>query len=75
MDLSMTMMKYEGSSIDQDIRFLFRSFDRRIAIGTDYPEYSLERVRARFEYFSEGLPQEKKENVAHRNLSRFLGMQ
>ena len=34
----MTMQKYRGSSIEQDIKFLFRTFDERICIGSDHPE-------------------------------------
>ena len=39
LDLSWTLQKYEGSSLDQDISYLFRTFDRRICVGTDYPDY------------------------------------
>ena len=73
LDLSLTLMKYPGSSVDADIRFLFRYFDRRICIGSDFPEYSLAAVRQRFEEFAEGVSLEKKENIAFGNLSRFLG--
>src|SRR5205085_2428141 len=48
LDLSQTLMKYPGSSIDMDLRFLFQSFDRRICIGSDFPEYSLRDVKGRF---------------------------
>ena len=75
LDLSMSMMKYEGSSIDQDIDFLFRRFDRRICIGTDWPEYSHQEVRERFEHFARDLPQPKRFNIAYRNLVGFLGIE
>ena len=74
LDLSLTIMKYEGSSIDDDIRFLFRRFDRRICIGTDFPEYSPAELRARFEHFSDGISEEKKRNIGYRNLRSFLGL-
>ncbi len=74
LDLSMTLMKYEGSSIDLDLEFAFQKFDRRICIGTDYPEYSLEAVSKRFEYFAKDISQEKKENIAYKNLANFLGI-
>ena len=45
LDLSLTIMKYEGSSLDFDIKFLFKSFDQRICIGSDHPEYSLSKLR------------------------------
>lgn len=75
LDLSMTLMKYQGSSIDQDLKFLFEKFDRRICIGSDHPEYSLEQLQERFEFFSEGISQEKKNNIAHLNIIKFLGLE
>lgn len=74
LDLSQTLMKYPGSSVDQDIRFLIRHFDRRICIGSDFPEYSLEQFKRRFEELSAGAPEEKIRNVAHRNIETFLGL-
>jgi len=74
LDLSFTIMKYEGSSIDLDIRFMFRNFDRRICIGTDHPEYSPAALEKRFSFFSQGLSEEKKQNIAYMNLTGFLGI-
>ncbi len=74
LDLSQTIMKYPGSSLDLDLRFLFESFDRRICIGTDFPEYSLQAVKKRFEKFALGLSQEKSDNIAFRNIETFLGL-
>ncbi len=72
LDLSLTLMKYAGSSVDADLRFLFQKFDRRICIGTDYPEYSPLQVRERYDLFASDISQEKKENIAHRNILNFL---
>lgn len=72
-DLSFTMCKYEKSSIDDDILYLFNSFDRRICIGSDSPEFSLGDLRRRFEYFAEGIAEEKKTNIAYKNLLEFTG--
>lgn len=74
LDLSLTLMKYAGSSVDFDIAFLFRHFDQRICIGTDWPEYSPEQLRNRFEHFAHDLPEEKRHNIAYRNLLNFLGL-
>lgn len=71
LDLSLTICKYEGSSVDMDISFLFKYFDRRIAIGSDFPEYSLNKLRERFEYFTLNLPKEKIENIAYKNIIEF----
>ena len=74
LDLSLTLTKYEGSSIDLDLAFCFQRFDRRICMGSDSPEVSLAELRRRFEHFAEGLTQEKRTNIAHANLERFLGL-
>ena len=74
LDLSMTIMKYEGSSLDLDIQYLFNYFDRRICIGTDHPEYSPDGLEKRFTHFSQGISDEKRRNIAYVNISRFLGI-
>jgi len=73
LDLSMTIMKYAGSSLDADLAFLFRQFDRRICIGSDHPEYGHAELRARFEELAHGIAREKAENIAFRNITAFLG--
>ena len=72
LDLSLSMMKYIGSSLDLDIRYLFQQFDRRICIGTDYPEYTHDEVRQRFDFFAQDIATNKKENIAFGNLCTFL---
>ena len=72
LDLSFTMVKYEGSSLDLDIRYLFHQFDRRICIGSDQPEWNYSALRSRFEYFSRDISEEKARNIAYRNLAGFL---
>lgn len=74
LELSLTLTKYAGSSVDLDLRFLFREFDRRIAIGTDHPEWSHAEVRSRFEELTRGVAEEKRRNAGHRNLEAFLGL-
>ena len=39
LDLSYTFLKFKSSSLDKDIEFLFENFDRRICIGSDYPDF------------------------------------
>jgi predicted TIM-barrel fold metal-dependent hydrolase len=74
LDLSMTLLKYRGSSIDADVGFLFREFDRRLCIGSDHPELTHQALRARFDELAAGLAEEKAHNIAHRNLEAFLGL-
>jgi len=74
LDLSMTIMKYPKSSIDMDIKFLFAHFDRRICIGSDFPEYTHAQVRERFNFFGQGIARTKLENIAYKNICTFLDL-
>jgi predicted TIM-barrel fold metal-dependent hydrolase len=73
LDLSLTIMKYAGSSLDADLAFLFRNFDRRVCIGSDHPEYGHRELRVRFEELAAGVAQEKAENIAFKNIVSFIG--
>ena len=74
LDLSLTIMKYENSSIDNDIRFLFKNLDEKICIGSDFPEYSHKKLNQRIKYFSKGINDHKIKNIAFRNISKFLNL-
>ena len=68
----MTLMRYSGSSIDMDIKYLFKTFDERICIGSDFPEYSLKDTKQKFLKLSKGLNAKKINNIAYKNLENFL---
>lgn len=72
LDLSFTICRYEGSSVDLDIRYLLRSYDRRICVGSDSPQFSLAQLRRRFDELANGVDREKCLNAAHRNLQAFV---
>jgi len=72
LDLSYTLCKYKGSSLDMDIQFLFNNFDRRICIGSDFPEFTLNEMRQRFEFFTKNITSEKAENIAYKNIFNFI---
>lgn len=74
LDLSFTMTRFAGSSLDSDLRYLFAQFDRRLCVGSDHPELSLDDFRARFDALSEGIEEEKAHNIGHRNLERLFGL-
>ena len=74
LDLSLTLCKYTGSSLDMDIQFLFKSFDRRVCIGSDHPEIKLSQVRERFNRFAANTTKEKAENIAYKNILIFTGI-
>ncbi|PID28832.1 MAG: hypothetical protein CSB55_03515 [Candidatus Cloacimonadota bacterium] len=75
LDLSNTIMRFRDTHILSDIKFLFKTFDRRICIGSDFPEYSIYDVidlienRITYENFSN----DKKENILFDNLNNFAG--
>lgn len=72
LDLSFTIIKYTGSSIDLDIEYLFRNFDKRICIGSDFPELRLDSLRKQFNEFSSKISNERAHNIATNNLLNFF---
>lgn len=72
MDLSLTMLKYTGSSIDNDVRFLLNYFDKRMVIGSDFPEATPAQIFEKWgNYFME-LHTDKRYNILSGNLLRFV---
>lgn len=74
LDLSFTLSKYASSSLDMDIQFLFNNFDQRICVGSDFPEITINKLRTRFDTFSQNIDTTKAENIAYKNLSKFIGI-
>jgi predicted TIM-barrel fold metal-dependent hydrolase len=72
LDLSFTIHRFAGSSVDDDLRFLMRTFDRRMVVGSDFPEYEPLATRDRVLNLSEGLDPLKSANVLTANLQRLL---
>jgi predicted TIM-barrel fold metal-dependent hydrolase len=72
LDLSYTMMKYKGSSLDLDMKYLFKTFDQKICIGSDHPEFTLKELRVRAEELAEGIETVRKENIFNKNLTSFF---
>ena len=65
------MSKYKGSSLEIDIKYLFKTFDQRICIGSDSPEFSHKTLRNLFNHYSEGVELKKLTNIANQNLQKF----
>jgi predicted TIM-barrel fold metal-dependent hydrolase len=72
LDTSFTLMRYAGSSLDADMRFVFKTLDQRATVGSDFPEYSLRDARQRVADLLRDLPETKRHNILHGNLERFL---
>ena len=39
LDLSFTLLKYRGSSLDLDLRYALSQLDQRVVVGSDFPEF------------------------------------
>jgi predicted TIM-barrel fold metal-dependent hydrolase len=74
LDLSFTLNKYCESSLDLNIQYLFKQFDRRICVGSDFPDFSPTELRFRFEKFAAAVDPEKAANIAYKNLFNFLNI-
>jgi predicted TIM-barrel fold metal-dependent hydrolase len=72
LDLSFTLLRYTGSSLDLDVRWVMGRLDQRIVIGSDMPEYTPAEAFRRAEQLADGLAPEKWANIAHRNLERLF---
>jgi predicted TIM-barrel fold metal-dependent hydrolase len=74
LDLSYTMIKYRGSSVELDVRYLFRTMDLKVCIGSDHPEIRLDVLKKTFQELTAEIPAEKQENIGFRNLLTFLNV-
>ena len=72
LDVSFTIMRYAGSSIDLDIGFLCRTLDLRLTVGSDFPEYTPAQAKQQLLKIAPDLPQEKLENICFRNLEKLF---
>jgi predicted TIM-barrel fold metal-dependent hydrolase len=72
LDLSFTIHRFAGSSVDDDLRFLMRTFDRRMVVGSDFPEYEPLATRDRVYTLCDGLDSIKPANILAANLQRLL---
>tara|TARA_B100000886_G_scaffold340156_2_gene308196 strand:+ start:1637 stop:2437 length:801 start_codon:yes stop_codon:yes gene_type:complete len=72
LDLSMTILKYDQSSIDNDIIYLFKHFDRRISVGSDYPEWSFEQLERKLKILGEYTTEDKLKNILYNNVEEIL---
>lgn len=71
-DFSFSIMRYAGSRLDDDMRYLFSTCDQLATIGSDFPEYSPTQILARFRALTEGLEPHRIENITHKNLERLF---
>ena len=72
LDLSFTLLRYAGSSLDADIRWVMTRLDQRIVIGSYMPEYTPAEAFDRARLLADGLAPEKWANMAFRNLEKLF---
>lgn len=74
LDLSTTIVRFQDTHIIEDIRFLFKTFDQRLCLGSDFPEYTMKEVLQVIEKkeLHRDLPRNKLENIFSRNLLDFF---
>jgi predicted TIM-barrel fold metal-dependent hydrolase len=75
MDLSYTLVRFAGSSVDLDVRHLFDSFDRRLAFGSDFPEVPITSARVRIDEHLHNAKPDVAARVLGTNLLRFLSLE
>ncbi len=74
LDLSYTLLRYRGSSrLDDDMHFLFKTTDRLVTVGSDFPEYNHAQTIARLAELTQGIEPHRIDNLTHRNLERWFG--
>jgi predicted TIM-barrel fold metal-dependent hydrolase len=72
LDLSYTILAYAGSSVDLDLGWVLRYLDRRVIVGSDMPEFTPFDAFARLDELTRDLSEEKRANVAFRNLAQLF---
>ena len=68
LDISFTLLRYAGSSLDRDIRFVCKNLDQRVTVGSDFPEYTQTQMIEQFQSVTDGLPEDKLARIRSGNL-------
>jgi len=58
-------MRYAGSRLDEDMRYLFATTDQLSTLGSDFPEYPPAKILERFKLLSAGIEPHRIENITH----------
>lgn len=74
-DLSYTLCHYAGSSLEADMRWLLKHFDRRVLFGSDFPEIGIGEALVQFGRLAQGVPPTKRDHVLGANLRALLDVE
>jgi len=73
LDLSATLIRFQDTHILNDIKYLFKTFDKRLCIGSDFPEFSIKDVLLTIKKHNlDIINDEKLKNIYFNNLYRFM---
>lgn len=72
LDLSFTLVRFAGSTVDTDLRYLLGAFDRRLVFGSDFPEIPVTEARTALENIGAGAKSGAVARVLGQNLVDFL---
>lgn len=75
LDLSTTLVRFQNTHLKETIKYLFETFDRRMCIGSDFPEHTINDVVRSIKndiLIKMRITQEKLENIFYKNLQNFL---
>jgi len=72
LDLSYTLSRFYDSSIGLDINYLIRNFDKRICIGTDFPEHTYSDVYKALKFLNQDLCALEDKGILGKNLLQFI---
>jgi predicted TIM-barrel fold metal-dependent hydrolase len=74
LDLSFTITRFHGTSVQLDLAHLLTSFENRLVFGSDFPEEEPSRARALLEELASAAGPDALPKVLGGNLSRALGL-
>ena len=72
LDLSFTISRFKGSSLDVDIKWLCENFDRRVIWGSDSPEIDQGKALNDFLEISGGIESSKLDRILGENINEIL---
>jgi predicted TIM-barrel fold metal-dependent hydrolase len=74
LDLSFTITRYQGTSVQLDLAHLLTTFENRLVFGSDFPEAEPRRARALLEELATGAKPDALPKVLGGNLTRALAV-
>ena len=77
-DISYTLVKYEGSSVDLDLAYAFKNYDEKLSFGSDIPYCDYNVVTKKVDKLADEAKLVKKgmkiNNIMYNNITKFLNI-